>query len=113
MPSGSEKQTKKRKLFQNIVIIIQWLLVLWLILPIYKPLHGVRHFARFAAGILLFVIISTKLLYDTVITGRSKRRNTSGEFWHLIGIVLVIILIVGMVVVFISMLVLNSLKLQT
>jgi ABC-type enterochelin transport system permease subunit len=90
--------------------IVKWAVVVWLLLPIHKPLHGLNDFARVTLGIFLFVIFATKLLYDRAVQGGIRRRDTSRELLSIAGIVVAITFIVGIIVLLVGMLVANLAK---
>ena len=110
MLSGSGDTSTKNIFVRTGITIIQWAVVIWLLLPLTRPFTGSEDFFRVAGGIFLFVVFATKLLYDTIIVGRTTKRETVEQIWHIVGIILSIVLIVAMVVVFIGLLMANIIK---
>ena len=110
MPSGSDEKLGTYNLFSIGKIILQWGLVVWLLWPLQNPLSATNDFIRVSVGLFLFIVFSTKMLYDTIIGGRDKRREPLQEFMHMIGLILAIVLVVGMVIFFIGMLMANVIK---
>ena len=94
---------------KTLVEIGKWVFVLWLLLPLRQASSGPILFARVALGILLFIIFTGKLFYDTVIEGYIRRRQMSAkqDILSLIGIVLVIGLVVGLVIFLIGFMMLQ------
>ncbi|MDZ7261097.1 MAG: hypothetical protein ONB05_03130 [candidate division KSB1 bacterium] len=82
----------------------KWLLVIWLLLPMRQLLTQKVGFTRVALGILLFIIFSGKLFYDTVLSGIIRRRESSvgKDLVTMVGMVIFLSLLVGLVLFFIG-----------
>ena len=86
--------------------ILKWALVIFLLMPLRNAASGPVSFTRIAIGILLFVIFTGKLLYDTIIEKYLRVRREQSAARDLIttlGIIVVIALVIGVVVLLIGM----------
>ena len=103
--SGSEKKVsdKNSKSLKFILQIAKWGVVVWLLYPLYNPVHGMRDFVQVTVGMFLFVIFTFQLLYREIIEGRHRKRDPKSELLHLVGITLVIAGIVAVVIFVIGM----------
>jgi len=86
-----------------ILQIAKWGIVVWLLYPLYNPVHGMRDFVQVTVGIFLFVIFIFQLLYREIIEGRHRKRDPKSELLHLVGITLVIAGIIAIVIFVIGM----------
>ncbi len=84
--------------------ILKWIFVLWLLWPLRHPSGTPLEFFRVIAGIVLFIIFSGKLLYDTVIMSiiHQRRKTAKQDFITLIGLVLAMGLVVGVLFLFVG-----------
>lgn len=111
-----KKRTKKNGEWRNTVVeILKWLVVLWLLWPIRHATSGPIEFARVVAGILLFVIFSGKLFYDTVIMSivRQERMSTRRDIITILGIVVGLALVVGLLILFVGYLLIELQRMST
>ena len=111
-----KKRTKKNGEWRNTVVeILKWLVVLWLLWPIRHATSGPVEFARVVAGILLFVIFSGKLFYDTVIMSivRQERMSTRRDIITILGIVVGLALVVGLLILFVGYLLIELQRMST
>ncbi|MBN2028638.1 hypothetical protein JW824_00180 [bacterium] len=97
----------KKRIISNdwgkiIIEILKWSFIIWLLWPLSRlsQQEGLNQFTRVLFGILLFIIFTGKVFYDTVIMGWIKQRRTSikQDAMMLVGMVLVLCLILGLVV---------------
>ena len=100
------RRTSRRKAFfkdwKTIVPEIgKWLLVVWLLWPLGRPVPGKLTVARIVLGGCLFVIFAGKILYDVIILDyiRQKRTSLKRDIVTLIAAVAIIALLVGLVLV--------------
>ncbi len=94
------KNIRNRKILSIVWEICKWGLVLWLLFPLRKSATGSAAFIRIAFGILLFVIFTGKLLYDSIFDAykQNSERNNVRDLLRMVGIVSIIALAVGAVV---------------
>jgi hypothetical protein len=90
--------------------ILKWVFVLWLLFPLARFTSGGIQFTRVLLGILLFIIFSGKTFYDTIIMGmiRGKRVSLKKDIVLLLGMALGAALIVGIVVLMVGLLIIES-----
>ncbi len=90
----------------------KWVLVLWLLLPIRKAMSERVDFTRVALGILLFILFTGKLFYDTILNSllKNKERQKSREIITMFGMAAVIALVIGVVVFMIGLFVFSSIQ---
>ena len=113
--TGKEKRKFILKDWGKTVLEVgKWVLVLWLLWPIRSAAAGPVDFMRVAVGILLFIIFTGKLFYDTIIMGLLRQRRTSvkQDILSFIGIILVISLVVGFLLLFVGYLVIELIKMS-
>jgi len=93
-----------------LVELAKWILVLWLLLPLQRPLYSVVDFIRILLGVLLFIIFAGKLLYDTLIDAfwRKSRHHPIKDLFIMIAIISAIAFIVGSFVVFVGYFLISS-----
>jgi len=98
--AGSGKRSEVTGWLKTGLEIGKWALVLWLLLPLRQASAGPILFGRVALGILLFIIFTGKMFYDTIIEGyfRQRRMSARQDLLSLVGIVLVVGLVVGLVI---------------
>lgn len=105
--SYTGKEPMKKRIISNdwgkiIIEILKWSFIIWLLWPLSRlsQQEGLNQFTRVLFGILLFIIFTGKVFYDTVIMGWIKQRRTSikQDAMMLVGMVLVLCLILGLVV---------------
>ncbi len=92
--------------------LFKWGVVIWLLLPIHHASQTPVNFFRVTVGIALFIMFTGKIFYDTVIQGliRKRRDNLKKDMIALVGIVMIISLIVGFLIFFISLYVVEAAK---
>jgi len=97
------------KLLRYTLEIGRWALVGYLLFPLRRRMHFPLDFARSALGIVLFVIFTGKMLYDTVIWKQvsGARRDSPRDLLSTLAIVFLIALLVGVSVFFIGLYVMN------
>lgn len=85
--------------------LAKWALVLWLMSPLAVAMHGPIDFSRVALGILLFILFTGKMLYDTILAPAKTRaeRTPLQDVLAMIGSVAVIALAVGMMLVLVGL----------
>lgn len=105
-------RSTRGKVFRYILEIGRWVLVGYLLFPLRRRMHLPLEFTRTALGIALFVIFSGKLLYDFVIWSRrpASTRDLPKELLTLLATVVIITALVGAVVVFIGLYVVNMVQ---
>ena len=103
-----EAEIRRKEWAGTLLELGKWALVLWLLLPLRHASAGPMLFGRVALGILLFVIFTGKLFYDTVVVSVIRRRRMSAkqEVLSLVGIVLGLGLVVGIVLLLVGFLLL-------
>jgi len=83
--------------------ILKWAVVVWLLWPLQNALSERVSFTRIALGILLLVLFTGKLLYDTLLdpllTGR--RRESKLDWVTLIVVILLVALVVALTTLFV------------
>ena len=92
--------------------IFKWGVVFWLLLPIKHASHTPISFFRVSVGIALFIIFTGKIFYDVVIQNliRKKRDNLKKDMIALVGIIVIITLVVGFLIFFISLYLVETAK---
>jgi hypothetical protein len=93
------------KSFKSTLIEIgKWTIVLWLMSPLALAMRGPVDFSRVAIGILLFIIFTGKLLFDTIIAPLKTRteRTAAQDVIMMIGAVTAVGLAVTMMIVLIG-----------
>jgi len=92
--------------------LFKWGVIIWLLLPIQHASQSPVNFFRVTVGVALFIIFIGKIFYDTVIQGlmRKKRDSLKKDMITLVGIIMIIGLIVGFLIFFISLYVLEAAK---
>ncbi len=107
----------KKVLFKDwgmtILEILKWSFVIWLLLPLSRvsqevrpnQFRGLEEFTRVLLGILLFIIFSGKVFYDTVIMGFIQQRRTTlkQDAVMFLGVILFICFIVGLMGLWVSL----------
>lgn len=85
--------------------LAKWALVLWLMSPLAVAMHGPVDFTRVALGILLFILFTGKMLYDTILAPAKTRadRTPLQDVLAMFGSVAVIALAVGMMLVLVGL----------
>ncbi len=110
--TDTEKNTMRKKIILNDRVkialeILKWSFVIWLLWPLSRlsQEEGLNQITRVLLGILLFIIFTGKVFYDTVIMGWIKQRRTSlkQDAILLLGIILVLCLMLGLVVFLFSL----------
>jgi hypothetical protein len=98
-----------RKIYRVVLEIGRWVLVAYLLFPLRRRMHLPLEFARSALGIVLFVIFSGKMLYDTVIWKilSGSPRDTGRDLLSMLAMVVLIALLVGITIFFIGLYVAN------
>ena len=102
----TEKKAIKKKLIlkdwgKTALEIVKWAFIIWLLWPLSRlSQEGLSQFTRVLLGILLFIIFTGKVLYDTIFVGLIKQRRTSmkQDAVLLLGVILVLCLMLGLVV---------------
>jgi hypothetical protein len=94
--------------------IAKWLIVLWLMSPLALAMRGPVDFSRVALGILLFIIFTGKLLFDSIVAPLKTRseRSAAQDVIMMIGVVAVIGLAVAMMVLLIGLYVMKLMASQ-
>ncbi len=105
-------QLTGKKVFSVVSEVGKWLLVLWLLLPIRKAMSERVDFTRVALGILLFILFTGKLFYDTILSGllKNQEHRRWREIITVFGMAAVISLVIGVVVLFIGLFIFSSLQ---
>jgi hypothetical protein len=88
----------------TLIEIGKWLIVLWLMSPLALAMRGPVDFSRVALGILLFIIFTGKLLFDTIIAPLKTRteRTAAQDVIMMIGAVTAIGLAVTMLILLVG-----------
>lgn len=101
--------TIRTKLLRYALEIGRWALVVYLLFPLRRRMRLPLEFVRTALGIVLFVIFTGKMLYDSVIwkqlTGAT--RDSGRDLLSMVAIVLLISLLVATTIFFIGLYVVN------
>lgn len=94
--------------------IAKWLIVLWLMSPLALAMRGPVDFSRVALGILLFIIFTGKLLFDSIIAPLKTRaeRTALQDVIMMFGVVAVIGLAVTMMILLIGLYVMKLIESQ-
>lgn len=89
---------------RTLIEIGKWLIVLWLMSPLALAMRGPVDFSRVALGILLFIIFTGKLLFDTIIAPLKTRteRTAAQDVIMMIGAVTAIGLAVTMMILLVG-----------
>ncbi len=85
---------------------LKWLTVFYLLWPLQNlTTQAPVSLPRVMLGILLFIIFSGKILYDTIIDRVKEQRDSKGvsELLTLLGIVILMALVVGIFLVLIGL----------
>ncbi|MDZ7266052.1 MAG: hypothetical protein ONB48_01795 [candidate division KSB1 bacterium] len=95
--------------------LAKWALVLWLLSPLAVAMHGPVDFTRVALGILLFILFTGKMLYDTIIAPARTRaeRSPLQDVLAMIGAITVIALVVGMVLLLVGLYIMKLIASRT
>lgn len=101
-----EKNAIKKKLMlkdwgKTAFEVLKWAFIIWLLWPLSRlSQEGLNQFTRVLLGILLFIIFTGKVLYDTIFMGLIKQRRTSmkQDAILLLSVILVLCLMLGLVV---------------
>jgi hypothetical protein len=106
MHEKDTRRTSRRKTFfkdwkTTVPEIGKWLLVVWLLWPLGRPVPGKFTVVRIVLGGCLFVIFTGKVFYDVLILDyiRQKRTSIKRDIVTLIAVVVIIALLVGLVLV--------------
>jgi len=94
-----------QKTLRFFIDMAKWLLVAWLLYPLHRRMHLPAEFARSAVGILLFVIFTGKMLYDSIIwkqlTGSS--RDSARDVLSIVAIIFLIAMLLGVILFFVGL----------
>ena len=107
----TDKKAIKKKLVlkdwgKTTLEVLKWAFIIWLLWPLSRlSQEGLRQFIRVLLGILLFIIFTGKVLYDTIFVGLIKQRRTSmkQDAILLLGVILVICFMLGLIILLLSM----------
>lgn len=105
--------TKSLKL--TLIEIGKWVIVLWLMSPLALAMSGPIDFSRVAMGILLFIIFTGKLLFDTIIAPLKTRieRTALQDVIMMIGAVTAVGLAVTMMILLVGVYVMRMMAEQS
>ncbi len=101
----TQESSRRKALLKDWKTIVpeigKWLLVVWLLWPLGRPVPGRWTVARIVLGVCLFVIFAGKVLYDVIIMDyiRQKRTSVKRDIFTLVAMVTIIALLVGLVLV--------------
>ncbi len=111
-PSDRKRNARWKEFGGTVLQILKWALVLWCLWPLARFSEGSIQFARVLLGILLFILFSGKLLYDTVIMDYVRQRRTTlkQDIAQFLGMLLAVGLIVGLVLMMIAAFIIESSK---
>jgi uncharacterized membrane protein len=100
-PQSSRRQAFFKEWRTIVPEIGKWLLVVWLLWPLGRPVPGKFTVLRIVLGVCLFVIFAGKVLYDVIIMDyvRQKRTSVKRDIFTLVAMVAIIALLVGLVLV--------------
>lgn len=75
----------------------KWLIVIWLFLPLQRSSPDLSDFYKVTAGVLLFIIFTGKLFYDTLFRDMTGRREESAgkELAQMAMMIIILALAVG------------------
>ncbi len=107
----TDKKAIKKKLVlkdggKTALEIFKWAFIIWLLWPLSRlSQEGLNQFTRVLFGILLFIIFTGKVLYDTIFVGLIKQRRTSmkQDAILLLGVILVLCFMLGLIILLLSM----------
>jgi len=104
-----------KALKSTLLEIGKWLIVLWLMSPLALAMRGPVDFSRVALGILLFIIFTGKLLFDTLIAPLKTRteRTALQDVIMMFAVVTVIGLAVTMMILLIGLYVMKVMESQS
>ncbi len=93
----------------------KWGLLIWLLSPIAWMHEKTVSFPRIMLGIMLFVILSGKMLYDIMVNRRSRQveRSPAADLLATVAMVTIVALVVGLFVVTIGYLLLSGMQQAT
>lgn len=92
--------------------IFKWGVIIWLLLPIRHASQTPVSFIRVTIGIALFIIFTGKIFVDVLIQNliKKKRESLRQDMIALVGIILIMGLVVGFLIFFISLYVVEAAK---
>lgn len=101
----SKKKNSIKKWADIFLEIFKWGVVLWLLLPLKHASQSPISFFRVTLGITLFIIFTGKIFYDVIIQNliKAKRDNLKKDMITLVGIIVIITLVIGFLIFFISL----------
>ncbi len=93
-----------KSLKSTLIEIGKWVIVLWLMSPLALAMNGPVDFSRVALGLLLFIIFTGKLLFDTIIAPLKTRteRTALQDVIMMIGAVTAVGLAVTMMILLVG-----------
>lgn len=108
----SKKKNTVKKWAETCLEIFKWGVILWLLIPIKHASQTPVSFFRVTLGITLFIIFSGKIFYDVVIQNliNKRRDNLKKDIITLVGIVVIIALVVGFLIFFIGLYIVEAVK---
>ncbi|OVE78672.1 hypothetical protein BVY01_04745 [bacterium I07] len=103
MPEN-RKKSRLKEWGPTFLEIAKWVVVIALLWPLRQAHQGPIDFLRVLLGVLLFIIFTGKLFYDTIIMSILKRKRFSKkqDLITLIGMVFIISLVVGLLMLFVG-----------
>jgi len=103
----SSRQSAQRNPREIFIEIVKWALVIWLLWPLGGMGQSPVSVLRIVTGIALFVIFGGKVLYDVIILDymKQKRESRKKDLITLLGIVLVSAMMVGLFMIFTTILI--------
>lgn len=104
-----------KSLKSTLIEIGKWVIVLWLMSPLALAMRGPVDFSRVAMGILLFIIFTGKLLFDTIIAPLKTRteRTALQDVIMMIGAVTAVGLAVTMMILLVGVYVMRLMAEQS
>jgi len=92
--------------------VSKWGLLIWLLSPIAWMHEKPVSFPRIMLGIMLFVVLSGKMLYDIMVSHRYRpvERSHAADLLATVAMVTVVALVVGLFVVTIGYLLLSGMQ---
>jgi cobalamin biosynthesis protein CobD/CbiB len=110
--TARKRKARWKEIGGTLLQLLKWSAVIWCLWPLARFSEGSIQFTRVLLGILLFIIFSGKMLYDTIIMDYIRQRRTTlkQDIAQFLGMILAVALIVGLVLLMIAALIMESMK---
>ncbi|MBN2357132.1 hypothetical protein JXO59_13525 [candidate division KSB1 bacterium] len=103
---------KIKKTGEFVLECAKWGLVIYLLWPLHRAMSEPVNFTRIVFGILLFVLFSGKLFYDSILRKwrQQKQRSMAADLLSTLAMVVALSMVIGLVVLSIGMLVFSMMQ---